>query len=64
MLVPELLQQIFARLKGQTIAKAAVPEQFPLIRTLQMVSDYRDILFQENSTFVATNFSSEATSSG
>ena len=64
MLVPELLQQIFAKVKGQTIAKAAVPEQFPLIRTLQMVSDYRDILFEGNNTFVATNFSSEATSSG
>jgi hypothetical protein len=44
MLVPELLQQIFATLKGKTVAKAAVPEQFPLIRTLQMVSDYRNVL--------------------
>ncbi len=44
MLIPELLQQIFVTLKGKTVVKAAVPEQFPLIRTLQMVSDYRNVL--------------------
>lgn len=46
MLLPELLQDIFLSLKDKTIARAAVPEQYPLIRTLQMVSDYRHVVFE------------------
>lgn len=45
MLLPELLQTIFLSLKDKTIARAAVPEQYPLIRTLQLVSDYRHLVF-------------------
>ena len=38
----ELVEQILASLKTKSLAKAAVPEQFPLIRTLQYVAHYRE----------------------
>ena len=44
MLIPELLTEIFDRLKSTSIARCAVSEQFGLIRTLQLVSDNRKLL--------------------
>lgn len=38
-LIPELLKEIFAKLKGRRLNSSAVPEQFPLIRTLQLVAE-------------------------
>ncbi len=49
MLVPELLQKIFQKLKETSVAKSAVSEQFGVIRTLQMVSEYRNVLFPPGS---------------
>jgi len=39
MLVKELLAEIFKALKAKNIASNAVPENMPLLRTLQFVSD-------------------------
>ncbi|HET6423221.1 MAG TPA: hypothetical protein VFG20_06030 [Planctomycetaceae bacterium] len=38
-LIPEFLSKIFAKLKGRRLNSSAVPEQFPLIRTLQLVAE-------------------------
>lgn len=46
MLVDELLRSIFSKLAGAGIAKVAVPEQLPIIRTLQFVSNYSSKLNQ------------------
>jgi hypothetical protein len=47
MLLPEFLQAIFASLSQTTLARSAVPEQYPLIRTLQVVSDHRNLLLPD-----------------
>jgi hypothetical protein len=39
LLVPELLEEIFSALKLKNIARNAVSENMPLLRTLQFVSD-------------------------
>jgi hypothetical protein len=45
-LVPDLLRKIISILRGQRIAKNAVPEGFPLLRTLQLVGEYRAAVFE------------------
>jgi hypothetical protein len=37
----EFIEEILGKLKSKRLAKAAVPEQFPLLRTLQYVAEYR-----------------------
>jgi hypothetical protein len=41
MMVSELIPEIVAGLKDQRIKSRAVPEAFPLLRTLQLVTEYR-----------------------
>lgn len=43
-LVPELLAEILARLRDTTMATNAVPEDKPILRTLQLVSDNHDVV--------------------
>jgi hypothetical protein len=43
--VRTLLRDIIARLAKTTMLKGQVPEQFPILRTLQFVSEYRNFLF-------------------
>ena len=38
----ELVEEILGALRSKHLAKAAVPEQFPLVRTLQYVAHYRE----------------------
>ena len=45
-LIDEFLAEILSELKNVSWYKRAVPEQFPLIRTLQMVSEFRGSLLQ------------------
>jgi hypothetical protein len=45
MLVPEFLREIIGSLNGRKIAKNAVPENFPLLRTIQFVAEFRADLF-------------------
>ena len=42
LMADELIEEILSALKTKHLAKAAVPEQFPLVRTLQYVAHYRD----------------------
>jgi len=42
MLVSELLAEIMTALKGVSISKKAVSENFPLLRTLQLASEFRN----------------------
>jgi hypothetical protein len=46
MLVPELLCEIIDGLRGRKIAKQAVPENFPLLRTIQFVAEFREQVFR------------------
>ncbi len=41
-LMPELLGEIFAQLAPQSIMSNPIPEQWPLLRTLQFVAEYRE----------------------
>lgn len=41
LLVPQLIPEILEHLKDHRINSRAVPESFPLLRTLQLVSEYR-----------------------
>lgn len=43
-LVPELLAEIFTKLRDTSVATKAVPEDKPILRTLQYVSDHRVLL--------------------
>ncbi len=45
-LVDEFLAEILAYLKDFSWFKRAVPEQYPLIRTLQMVSEFRESILK------------------
>lgn len=45
MLVPELLRKIIDGLSQRKVAKQAVPENFPLLRTIQFVAEFRGELF-------------------
>lgn len=47
-LVPELLKEIAEHLTGLTIASQAVSEQFPIMRTMQFVTQYRSDIFGES----------------
>jgi hypothetical protein len=47
MLVPELLRGMIGGLSGRKMAKHAVPENYPLLRTIQFVAEYRDSLFAQ-----------------
>ena len=47
LMVPELLWEIIDGLNGRKIAKQAVPENFPLLRTIQFVAEFRKELFGE-----------------
>jgi hypothetical protein len=40
LLVGDLLQQIFASLRGKRVASAAVPEHLPILRSFQFVVEY------------------------
>jgi hypothetical protein len=46
MLVPELLRDIIEGLSKRKVAKHAVPENFPLLRTIQFVAEFQDQLFR------------------
>lgn len=41
MLVPELLAQIFRALKGRRVAASAIPEHLPILRSFQLVTEFR-----------------------
>ena len=43
--VSDFLGDIVAALKGRKIAKEAVPEQFPLLRTIQFMCEHSSVLF-------------------
>jgi len=45
MLVSELMVEIANYIKGKKVAKEAVPEQFPLLRTIQFMMEYSDQIF-------------------
>jgi hypothetical protein len=45
MLVSELYQEITTGLRGKRVAKEAVSEQFPLLRTIQQCLEYEVQLF-------------------
>ena len=45
MLVSELLEEIFARLRSESIYKSAISEQHPILRSLQFVAEYRNVVF-------------------
>jgi hypothetical protein len=49
MLVSELYREITDGLRGKRVAKEAVPEQFPLLRTLQQCLEYEILLFRSES---------------
>ena len=46
-LVAELYQEIVRGLRGRKVAKDAVPEQFPLLRTVQQCLEFEQALFRE-----------------
>lgn len=43
MLAGDLIAEILSGLRSKKLAKAAVPEQFPLVRTLQYVVEFRAV---------------------
>lgn len=45
LMVSELLAEIVSELKDKRIAKAMVPEQFQVLRTLQLACEYRGAIF-------------------
>ncbi len=47
MLVSEILVEVTKALSELKVAKQAVPEQFPLLRTIQFVIEYRKLIFNE-----------------
>jgi hypothetical protein len=53
-LASELYFEIVNGLKGKRIASQAVPEQFPLLRTIQYCCEYESVLFPRSSTQVRT----------
>lgn len=48
-LVSELYQEITLGLRGKSVKSNAVPEQFPLLRTIQQSLEYESLLFVEKS---------------
>ena len=47
MLVSELLVEIVKKLSKLKVAKQAIPEQFPLLRTIQFIIECREPIFNE-----------------
>ena len=47
MSVSDLLIEIVKGLAELKVSEQAVPEQFPLLRTIQFVTEYRDVIFSE-----------------
>jgi hypothetical protein len=47
LMVDDFLTEVVRDLKTKRIAKAIVPEQFPLLRVLQLACEYRQTLFHE-----------------
>jgi hypothetical protein len=45
--VPELLREIVGGLSHRKIANQAVPENFPLLRTIQFVAEFKEQVFGE-----------------
>lgn len=45
MMMPEFLQEVLTGLKDKRIEREAIPEQFPLLRTLQFVCQHEKRLF-------------------
>lgn len=50
-LFPHVLADILGFFENLPIAKAVVSEQYPILRTLQFVSDYRDTIFSAQPDF-------------
>lgn len=48
-LVSELYQEITSGLRGKRVSSNAVPEQFPLLRTIQQCLEYESLLFRQQS---------------
>ena len=46
LLANELIEDILTNLKGKSIFSEMVAEQFPILRTLQFVSEYKDNLYK------------------
>ena len=46
MLVSDLYQEITEGLRGKKVARQAVHEQYPLLRTIQYCLEYESTLFQ------------------
>jgi hypothetical protein len=47
LLVDELLKEIAEALQDKRIDKEAVPEQYPLLRTIQFITHYKDKIWDE-----------------
>jgi len=53
MIVDEFIRDILSKLSNTKLAESAVPEQLPIIRTIQFVSEFRDVAietWQHNAT--------------
>jgi hypothetical protein len=48
-LVSEFYQEITLGLRGRSVSRNAVPEQFPLLRTIQQCLEYESLLFGQES---------------
>jgi len=47
LIMDELLKEVVSDLRTKRIAKAIVPEQFPLLRVLHLACEYRKSLFAD-----------------
>ena len=52
-LASELYFEIVNGLRGKRVSNQAVPEQFPLLRTIQYCCEYESILFPQSSDQVS-----------
>ena len=43
-LITELLEHIFRRLRSQRLASSAIPEHLPILRSFQLVTEYRKVV--------------------
>ena len=46
-LASELLIEIFQGIRAKNLMSSAIPEQFPILRTFQYVSEYHKLLFKD-----------------
>lgn len=44
--VKEILKEIYENLKEKNVLRSIVPEQFPVLRTFQMVIEYKNYIFK------------------